>query len=139
MTPDELLERVGAALRTQVAPATSGAIPNSQAFKAASILDKLSRQLRLEPAHRGEDELDRGHLSERLAGLLAAAHGRAVPSAVGAAVSSLAGGDYRRALCSIVGSLYACRAELGELFEPMLAAVRTALRAEIDRRMEFAR
>ena len=135
MSPEELLRRVGVALRTQVAPATVGAMPRSQAYKASTVLDKLSRQLRLAPEHQAADERDRARLLDDIRQLPAAVE---FPR-VRAAVAELAVGEYRAALAGLVDALYSSAEELGaELFERAIARVRVALRAEISRRMEFA-
>jgi len=65
--------------------------------------------------------------------------GGETPARVTAAVETLASARDAAALCTLIETLYASRAELGaERFDALLGRVRGTLRASIDRRMEYA-
>lgn len=53
--PDQLLVRVSAALRAEVAPAVQGEYPRAQAYMAASVLERVANEVRLGPSHAEAD------------------------------------------------------------------------------------
>ena len=136
MSPDQLLERIAGLLRREIGPAVEQDYPRTQAFMAAVVLQKLGRQLALAEAHRAADSADMAALIADLDAALAVA---AVPPEVAAAVAALARDRTTTALCALIEALYAHRTALGAArFEALLGRVRRTLRADIDRRLEFA-
>jgi hypothetical protein len=103
---------------------------------AAVVLQKLGRQLDLEGAHRSADAADLSALLDDLRGVLG---GGEMPASVTGAVQTLTRTRDAAALCTLIETLYATRAELGAArFDALLGRVRETLRASIDRRMEYA-
>ncbi len=136
MNHGELLQRIASTLKRDVGPAIEAEYPKTQAFMAAVVLQKLGRQLGLEGAHRSADAADLSALLDDLRGLLA---GGETPTGVTAAIQTLSGARETAALCALIETLYASRAELGAArFDALLGRVRETLRASIDRRMEYA-
>jgi len=136
MNHGELLQRIASTLKGDVGPAIETEYPKTQAFMAAVVLQKLGRQLGLEDAHRAAAAGDLSALLGDLRGVLA---GGETPASVTAAVQTLASARDAPALCTLIETLYASRAELGAArFEALLARVRATLRASIDRRLEYA-
>jgi hypothetical protein len=136
MDHHELLQRIAESLKRDIGPAIEADYPKTQAFMAAVVLQKLGRQLRLEGAHRAADAAD---LSALLDDLPRRLPGGETPAGVTAAVQTLARTRDAAALCRLIETLYANRAELGAArFEALLGRVRETLRASIDRRMEYA-
>jgi hypothetical protein len=133
---DELLQRIANTLKRDIAPAIEAEYPKTQAFMAAVVLLKLGRQLGLEGAHRAADATDLSALLDDLRGSLA---GGETPASVTEAVRTLTRTRDAAAVCTLIETLYASRAELGAArFETLLGRVRETLRASIDRRMEYA-
>jgi hypothetical protein len=65
--------------------------------------------------------------------------GGEMPASVTEAVQTLSLTRDAAALCTLIETLYASRAELGAArFDALLGRVRETLRASIDRRMEYA-
>ena len=136
MNHGELLQRIARTFTRDVGPAMEAEYPKTQTFMAAVVLQKLGRQLGLEGAHRSADAADLSALLEDLGGLL---HGGEVPAGVTGAVQTLTRTRDAAALCTLIETLYASRAELGSArFDALLGRVRETLRASIDRRMEYA-
>jgi len=134
MSPGKLLERIAATLRRDIGPAVGAAYPRTQAFMAAVVLQKLGRQLALAEAHGAADAAE---MKALIADLDRSSSG--VPAPVGAAVAALRNQRDDARLCALIEALYAHRAVLGnERFDALLSRVRRTLRANIDRRMEFA-
>lgn len=136
MAPDELLARLSSTLRHDIGPAVVEPFPKTQAFMASVILEKLSAQIRLAPAHAEAEAADLAALAADLPGLF----GRApVPPAVAAAADRLSTGDGAAALSALVAALWAERDALGaDRFDVVLARARTTMRARVDRQMEYA-
>ena len=136
MNPGELLQRIANTLKGDVGPAIEAEYPKTQAFMAAVVLQKLGRQLDLEGAHRAADAADLNALLDDLRGVLG---GGEMPASVTGAVQTLTRTRDAAALCTLIETLYASRAELGATrFDALLGRVRETLRASIDRRMEYA-
>ena len=126
MAPDELLARMAATVRTEIAPAVDAAYPRTQAFMASVVLEKVARAVALTPQHAADDERDVRAMLDDVEALLrldVIDAARAKPD--------------NAALCALVEALYAERDHPS--FEQALARVRRMLRASIDRRMEIAR
>lgn len=139
MTPaHEVVRRVADVLRAEVAPATTGASARSQAFRASAVLRRLAREMELAEPHAAAAEQDRRQLLSddvwvRLAGVEAPAT-RAALAALETAE------DHKAALARLVAALHEDRDRLPDTtFEPALARVRQALRADLDRDLDVAR
>ena len=136
MSPDELLQRIATTLKRDIGPAIQAEYPKTQSFMAAVVLEKLGRQLGLERAHRAADAADLRALLDDLRGVLG---GGEMPASVTGAVQTLTRTRDAAALCALIETLYASRAELGAArFDALLGRVRETLRASIDRRIEYA-
>jgi hypothetical protein len=138
--PDELLERLAGELRRTVGPAVEEPFARTQAFMAAVILERLSRQLRSADACAAADRVARPALVAELRARLGptpAAHTAAAVAALDAAAAEGDPGD--AGLAEVVAALWADRGELGdEQFGELLAIVRRALRARLDRELEYS-
>ena len=152
---DELLDRVARTLREQVGPAVEEPFAKTQAFMAAVILGKLAGQLRHHDADERAADADRHALVTTLREVLArpfpptlgsgvrktnvSANSWEIRSHVADAVEGLAveGGD--AAWNRLVVASYDAREELGdEVADELLAAVRVALRARLDRALAYS-
>lgn len=134
MNDGDLLLRIAETLKQEIAPAVAAEYPKTQAFMAGVVLQKLGRQVALGPAHAraGLSDLD------ALIGDLTASVPTG-PSELRRAVEHLAHARDPAALCRLIETLYASRGALGNgRFEDLLARVRQTLRADIERRMEYA-
>lgn len=136
LPPEELLERLATTLRQDIGPAVTGAYPRTQAFMAAVVAEKLARQLAVAPAHERADAADLVQLYANLDARLRAA---STPPALRALVREGVTDSSVANVCRLIDALYAHRAELGPTFDTALGLVRTALRARVDRQMEYAR
>ena len=131
----ELLARMSVTMKSTIAPSTTGTA-KPQAYMAAVVLEKIAKQLELAPAHAAQQAADAAALIADLGSLTA---GRALPPGTGAALAAVGADSGAENLCTLVRSLYADRTALGDaLFDSMLGRVRVALRADIDRRMEYS-
>lgn len=131
----ELLARMSVTMKTGIAPNTTGTA-KPQAYMAAVVLEKIAKQLEFAPEHAAQAQRDATALRSDLAGRTSSV---ALPGATQAAVAGLAADWDAVALCNLVRALYADRAALGDdLFASLLGRVRLALRADIDRRMEYS-
>jgi len=134
VTEGELLLRIASTLKDDIAPAVEAEYPKTQAFMAAVVLQKLGTQIALAPGHAQASDAD---LDALIADLSATA--TSTPDGVRRSIEALAHARDAAALSQLVQSLYANRAGLGERrFDELLARVRVALRADIERRLEYA-
>ncbi len=134
MNDADLLLRIAETLKQEIAPAVSAEYPKTQAFMAAVVLQKLGRQVALAAAHASAACAD----LDALIGDLTASV-QTGPSEVRSAVEHLAHGRDSAVLCGLIETLYASRDLIGDRrFEDLLARVRRTLRADIERRMEYA-
>jgi hypothetical protein len=134
MRSDDLLARLAATLRGEIGPGVVDPFARTQAFMAAVILEKLSRQLGLADVQAKAEDDDLAALAYDLGRSL----GASPPARIGAALGAVASGD-SRAVGALIEALYAERAELGrESFEASLGRVRMALRNRLDRQLEYA-
>ena len=126
----ELLQRIAATIKGDIAPAVSDEYTRTQGFMASVIIERIAKQIALAPNHAEAESTDLADLFGELAVLLIDAP-PPVTNAVRAAVraSSVA------ALGPLIEALYGWE---GEASASALAAVRVALRNDIDRRMEIA-
>ena len=129
LEPAELLERVAATIRGQIAPAVDEEYPKTQAFMASVILQRLAKQVALGPVHAEAAAADVAALCTELAPLLEEA-----PATVTDASAGLGEDPDVADLGPLIEALYAW----GDDGAPALDAVRRVLRRDIDRRMEIA-
>jgi hypothetical protein len=134
VNPDDLLERIAGALRHEIGPEVGEPFAKTQAFMASVILEKLARQFRVADAHERADRDDRAALARDLETRVRSS----TPSRVRSAIAVVRDGD-DATLCELVEALYATRDELGVgQFDALLARVREALRARLDRQLAYA-
>ena len=131
--PPELLARMGALMRGYIAPSATGQA-RTQAYMASVVLRKLALQLELTPGHEAAARAEGATLQQDLHDLLGSGN-----EALARAVGALGERGGSEPLCGLVEELYRARSALGEpLFDGALGRVRRALRADIDRRLEYA-
>jgi len=136
MNPDELLNRISKSLKQDIGPAVGNDYAKTQAFMASAVLDKLSRQLALAPRHAASDRVD---LAALAATLTALCDEMSAPPALRSAVQNLTDRTDNRVLNALIRILYENASVLGEeAFRLYISPVRKALRARIDRQIEFA-
>lgn len=130
----ELLARMSASVKQSIAPNTSGPA-KSQAFMVAVVLEKVAKQIALEPQHQAAAWADHAVLCTELD----KEHANGLPARVEIAARAVSATGDAESLCSLVSALYADRTALGDdRFHHILGAVRRALRADVDRRMEYS-
>ena len=147
----ELLRRIAQTLRHDVGPAVDAEYPKTQAFMAAVVLQKLGHELALADAHRTADATELRALADDLVGLRrtlppagatqrSASASSGTPANVAAAIERFAAMLDQTSLYDVIESLYAARGELDAAhFDALLGRIRRTLRAQIDRRLEFAK
>ena len=136
MTEGELLLRIASMLRQDIAPAIDAEYPKTQAFMAAVVLQKLGQQIALAPEHARAAAADSDAL---ITALTASAAAASIPEGVRRTITELGRKRDAATLCRLIEALYANRTALGERrFVEMLARVRETLRADIERRMDYA-
>jgi hypothetical protein len=136
VAPDELLGRLARTMRADIGPGVADTYLRTQAFMAAVVLEKLSAQLRLAPAHAAADRADREQL---VADLAAARDCGPLPAGVVAAIDVLSADPSDTRLCRLIEALYADADALGpERFASLLGRARSTLRARLDRQMAYA-
>jgi len=129
LEPAELLERIAATIRGEIAPAVDEEFPKTQAFMTSVILHRIAKQLALGPGHAEAEVADLAALAAELEPLL-----RQAPEGVREAAAALGPGGAVAELGPLIEALY----EWGEEGIAALSAVRRVLRRDIDRRMEVA-
>jgi hypothetical protein len=138
METSELLDRLAATLRHDIGPAVGEEYPRTQAFMASVILERVSRLVRLGPAHAAAEQADLAELVPALEPVVAGA-----PSEVTAPARALTEAPTVDGLGPLIEGLYlwaaADPAEGGAARDRALALIRPVLRRDIDRRMEVAR
>jgi len=136
MAPEDLLARMAATMRRDIAPAVEAGYRRTQAFMSAVVLEKLAGEVRLGAAHAAADAADAATMAAELSATMAGD----APPAVRDALDAMRAAPGAAALCRLVEALYGGRSEMGEpAFAAALGRVRAVLRASIDRRMEVAR
>jgi hypothetical protein len=129
----ELLRRLATTMRERIAPAVDEPFARTQAFMAAVVLAKLAGQLAAaEPDARAADR-EREALVTELATRLPSP-----PSELDAALRDLRDDGSDPAWNRVVLAIYAGRDALGDRFDEVLATVRLALRARLDRALAYA-
>jgi hypothetical protein len=133
---DELLARMAVTLRQEIGPAVPDAYARTQAFMAAVVLEKLSRQLSTAV---DDDEAGRHDLQVLAADLASQLSEGPRPTALATAVAELSGPEGRTALSAFIEALYASADELGaERFAALRDRIRQTLRADLDRQIRYA-
>jgi hypothetical protein len=130
---DETLRRLSHTLRSEIGPAVGDEYTRTQAFMASVILERLSKQVELAPAHEAAEASDLTALRDSLAPLLHEA-----PQVVTDALRAAAATGAVAGLGGLIGALYEWGIDRPEASEA-LALIRPVLRRDIDRRMEIAR
>ena len=131
--PSELLDRLASTLRSEIGPEVGDEYARTQAYMAAVILEKVSRELALGPAQAEAERVDMEALHPRLAGQLALA-----PVEVTDALAAVESTGRVSALGPLIDALYRWT-DGGATVDDALATIRPVLRRDIDRRMEIAR
>ena len=132
-TAPEVLRRMATTLREQIGPAVEEPFARTQAFMAAVILTKLAGQLAAAESDARAADRERDALVTELATRLPAP-----PAALGAALHELRDDGSDPAWNRLVLAVYAGRDDLGDRFDDVLATVRIALRARLDRALVYA-
>ncbi len=136
MADNTMLDRLVTTLKREIAPAIEDEYLKTQAFMASVVVGKLTRQLALESAHNAAAQIDMDHLLTELQPQIATLEEPALQSAFNALTEQ----RDPPALCAFIESVYAARARIGEpQFERLRARTRTLMRADIDRRMVYAK
>jgi hypothetical protein len=126
LTEAELLQRIAETLRQDIGPAVDAEYPRTQAFMAAVVLQKLSRQLALAGEHAAAEAAD---LTELLADLRAMLGDETAPAAVRTADDGQAETRENAALCRLIEAHNESR---------VLGRIRQTMRRSVDRRMAVA-
>ena len=137
MASHELLQRLSATLRQEIAPAVDGEYTRTQAYMASVILERLAKQLALAPDHDQAEQGDVSVLIDKLRLTLPDADADA-DADVMAAVEALTRARTVAALGPLIEALYHWGIERPEA-AAALALIRPVLRRDIDRRVEVAR
>ena len=134
MNDADLLLRIAQTLKQEIAPAVDAEYPKTQAFMAAVVLQKLGATIALAPAHAHAAAADLDALIADLSARPPTCRRRFATRS-----KTLAQSRDAAALCRLVEALYASRESLGDRrFDDLLARVRRTLRADIERRLEYA-
>lgn len=130
----ELLARMSGSVKQSIAPNTSGPA-KSQAFMVAVVLEKVAKQIALTAQHQAAAARDIATLCDELDREVAAG----LPTRIDAAALRVRTNGDAEALCGLVSALYADRTAIGDdRFQRIIGVVRVALRADVDRRMEYS-
>ena len=132
-TAPEVLRRMAATMREQIAPAVDEPFARTQAFMAAVVLSKLAGQLAAAETDAHADVQERDDLVTELAARLPSP-----PTALGTALDELRDDGSEAAWNRLVLAVYAVRDALGDHFDEVLATVRVALRSRLDRALAYA-
>ena len=139
----ELLSRLADTVRTQIAPAVDDEYARTQAFMASVILQRLAKQAQFSDEHREAETADVAALADQLDAVfaedgIAADVAGEVPADVRDAVARIRAQASIAAVSQIIDALYRWNPS-HPLAGSALAAIRHALRRDIDRRIEIAR
>lgn len=132
LPPSDILRRLADTIRNDIGPAVSDEYTRTQAFMASVILNKLSKQLDLELAHRLAEEADVRELKIQLQTLL-----KGSPSLVQNCLDDFLQQDQIMPLTSLLTELHEWGVHNSQASDA-LKLIRPVLRADIDRRMEIA-
>lgn len=128
--PGELLQRISATLKADIGPEVGNEFAKTQTFMASVVLDKVSKQLTLGPAHAAAELADTSSLIEALGPVL-----KGASDLIAKALTTLQSEQSVAALGPLVEALYAAPSEQRQA---ALELIRPVLRRDIDRRMEIA-
>ena len=132
----DLLQRLAAKLKQQIAPSVNDEFAKTQAYMASVVLEKLARELGAEHEHQ---QVKQRALENMLDELMRLKSQENLPANVSAALEALQSNRDASAICALIETLYAGRAQIGEAgFTAMLGAVRHFARTDIDCRMAIA-
>ena len=131
VTPDELLSRLSATLKADIAPAVTDEYTRTQTHMASVILERLSKQVKLSPVHETAEAADLAQLIRELEELLTPK----TESNVDAAWQRVSTTPSIDRLGPLLRALHEWHDPVAE---QALARIRPVLRADIDRRMEIA-
>ena len=132
-TAPEVLRRMAATMREQIAPAVDEPFARTQAFMAAVVLAKLAGQLAAADTNARADIQERDALVTALAARLSSP-----PAELSGALDELRDDGSDPAWNRLVLAIYAAREALGDGFDDVLATVRIALRSRLDRALAYA-
>ncbi|MDA3038638.1 MAG: hypothetical protein O3C27_03750 [Actinomycetota bacterium] len=132
LEPAELLRRLSASLRADIGPAVADEYARTQAFMASVILERVSRQLELGPAHARAEDAEMVALVDALGPVLAGA-----PPAVSSALLDVGNHHTVASLGPLLEQLYAWGSAEPRVIEA-LGLIRPTLRKDIDRKMAVA-
>ena len=133
LPPDELLRRLSATVRGDIAPAVGDEYTRTQTHMVGVILERVAKQVALAEGHAAAERADVAALLDDLAPVLGAA-----PTAVTAALQTPVSERTVASLGPLVEELYRWGIDQPAATRA-LALVRPVLRRDIDRRMEIAR
>ncbi len=139
----EMLSRLADTVRAQIAPAVDDEYARTQAFMVSVILQRLAKQAQFQDEHRAAEIADVTALADRLDAVFTTAgtsHGATadVPADVGDAVARMRAQGSIAAATEVIDALYGWGPS-HPVAAAALAAIRHALRRDIDRRMDIAR
>lgn len=137
----EVLERLAAQMRHEIAPAVGDEYLRTQAYMAAVILQRLARDAALGERHRDAEAAEFAGLAaslDEIVGNDQASSSRATPTDVRTALERLRGDTGVMSLGPLVEALYHWGPDRPAA-AAALDAIRSVLRRDIDRRMEIAR
>lgn len=136
-----LLERLAGQLRQELAPSLDDEYLRTQAYMAAVILERLARQAEHRERHQAAEDADIARLVTELERILPSVSqqtNESVPDDLRDALALVRTAGTVMALRPLVEALYRWSPERPEAVSA-LAAIRSVLRVDIDRRMEIAR
>ena len=139
----ELLSRLADTVRAQIAPAVDEEYARTQAFMASVILQRLAKQAQFQDEHRAAEIADVTALAHRLDAVFTTAGTSAgdaadVPADIRDAVARMRAQTSIASATEVIDALYGWDPS-HPLAGEALAAIRHALRRDIDRRMGIAR
>ena len=127
------MKRLSLTMRNEIGPQVDDEYTRTQAFMVSVILERLSREVALAPAHSQAEQDDVQGLSASLGDVLNGA-----PAEVLSALAALRQDLSVAAVGRLVESLYDWGIEQPSAASA-LSMIRPVLRRDIDRRMEIAR
>jgi hypothetical protein len=131
LVAEDVLKRIAQVLRLEVGPAVEDDYLRTQAFMAAVVLGKLSKQVAAAAANAAADAADLTELTRTLADLVPAD----ASDVARQAFDTMGTPEDFTSLGPLIGALHRTR---GEQAEAALLTVRAVLRRQLDRRMEYA-
>jgi len=137
MSDNAMLDRLVNTLKREIAPAIDDEYLKTQAYMASVVVAKLARQLALETAHANAASADHDRLADDLRQHIDNIEQGELLRPV---LDVYAEARDPQSLCLFIEALYRVRGDIGDAdFTVLRGRVRESLRADIDRRMEYAR